>query len=420
MIKDSVAGRTEWMVTQDGSVCTTPATQSVPDADQVEVVTGHPFYWERDMGDLVKIMSALRAAGAICDSSTGGHVHTDAGPLCATTHDQWGDIVITPDAQKINNLIQFLAANETLIAYAIGIHPNRAQGYGRLIRYDPAKQRAVARLAQERPRSWQDLRSIWSPQHSDSLNLSHVGGRTKNTIEYRMFNGTMDPNQQMAHIQLALAMTISAAESGRLSIPRARHQIGPQSAADFHNAVIIGLGMIGPEFKIARERLQRNLPGAVAFRDPTGHAAARPSRYDPQGSPGSQPAATGETVRIARYMAGITTPGALKTEAGWGASPAGHAWVVREAARIALEDGTIPANYQDGWLSVQKSGAKFLAAHTRVIDGRQKVWWIGPTGAGFAGTGAREVPWDDLWCATWKEAAARAVKYLEKRRPFRA
>jgi hypothetical protein len=94
------------------------------------------------------------------------------------------------------------------------------------------------------------------------LNLHSVF--SKGTIEYRLFNSTLHAGKVKTYIQLCLAISNQALHQKGAS--RTRTQSTNEKYT--FRTWLLRLGMIGDEFKTARNFLLENLEGNIAWRDP--------------------------------------------------------------------------------------------------------------------------------------------------------
>ena len=86
----------------------------------------------------------------------------------------------------------------------------------------------------------------------------------KGTVEFRLFNGTLHAGKIKAYIQLSLA--IGAQALNQRSASRTKTQTTNEKYT--FRTWLLRLGLIGDEFKTAREHLLKPLPGCIAWRDP--------------------------------------------------------------------------------------------------------------------------------------------------------
>ena len=83
------------------------------------------------------------------------------------------------------------------------------------------------------------------------------------TVEFRYFNGTLNPTKVCSWVQFCLALSAKA-----LNARSASHKKIPTDNPKFNFRVwlVATLGMKGDEFKLARHYLTKNLTGNSAWR----------------------------------------------------------------------------------------------------------------------------------------------------------
>ena len=232
-----------WRVVPDGSL--SGGEQSG------EIVS--PVLTYADLDALQNIIRAVRTAGARADHSTGIHIHIDGARF---------------DAKSTTNLVKNVHKQERLLEHALGVSETRLARYCRPI--DPA---FIERLEARRPRTMRELSEAWyghsnpNPQRYHSsryagLNLNSLFFR--GTIEFRYFNGTLHAGEVKAYLQLVLAMAAKALTSKAASSKRREFNIAT-AKYDFR-VFLLGLGLIGDEFKTARLHLTKRLAGSAAWK----------------------------------------------------------------------------------------------------------------------------------------------------------
>ena len=248
----------EWKFMRDVSI------HSDDDYKKCELVT--PILKYEDIETLQELLRRLRKHGARSHAGIGCGVHIHIG---AAGH--------TP--QTIRNLVNIMASHETLIAEAIKIDAGRQNHYCKVI--DPD---FLARINTTKPKTMAALATTWytgnhatygiHEHYNDSryhmLNLHATF--TKGTIEFRLFqfdkpeehkrNG-IHAGQLKAYIQLCMAMSQMAKEVKTASPKKQQHENPKFAMRTWLNR----LGLIGDEFKTAREFLTKNLTGNAAWRN---------------------------------------------------------------------------------------------------------------------------------------------------------
>ena len=254
-------GRT-WKVVPDGSL-----SGGENSGEIVSPVLGYD-----DIDELQNVVRAVRTAGAKADPSTGIHIHIDGSRF---------------DAKSVTNLVKLVHKQERLLEHALGVSETRLSRYCR-----PIDASFIQRLEARRPKTMQEVSDAWygyrntSPQRYDQtryhgLNLNSLFFR--GTIEFRYFNGTLHAGEVKAYLQLVLAMAAKALTSKAAS--SRRRAFNPATAKYDFRVFLLGLGLIGDEFKTARLHLTKRLAGSAAWK---GERRDRPA-------PQPQPETTTET-----------------------------------------------------------------------------------------------------------------------------
>ena len=232
-----------WRVVHDGSL-------SGGD-DSGEIVS--PVLGYADIDLLQDVVRAVRAAGARVDETTGIHIHVGAHQF---------------DARSLASLVKMVHKQEQLLQHALGVTDRRLARYCRPI--DPD---FLRRLEAHPPRTLQDLNAAWYGRRNDSptrydqsryhgLNLNSFFFR--GTIEFRYFNGTLHAGQIKAYVQFVLAL---AAKSLRAKAASSKRRSFSVATAKYDWRVfLLGLGLIGDEFKTARLHLTKHLAGSAAWK----------------------------------------------------------------------------------------------------------------------------------------------------------
>jgi len=245
----------KWKVMSDGSLdCQRKEGRRKVSADRnysVELVS--PICQYGDIETVQELIRKLREAGAFVNSSCGIHIHINAAPF---------------DAPHLRNLVNIMAAKEDMIYKALKVSRGRESHYCRKI--DPA---FLERLNRQKPATLDRLKNLWyngrdgSREHyHDSryhcLNLHSVF--QKGTVEFRAFNGELHAGKIKAYIQFCLAMTAQALNQ------RSASPTKTQSSNEKYTfrVWLLRLGMIGDEFKTARQHLLDHLEGCIAWKDP--------------------------------------------------------------------------------------------------------------------------------------------------------
>jgi hypothetical protein len=228
-----------------------------------------PILTYGDIEDLQSVVRAVRTAGARCDETTSVHIHTDGSRF---------------DAKSVTNLVKIVHKQEQLLAHALGISEQRRARYCR-----PIDEAFMQRLESRRPRTMEQVSEAWygranvRPERYHSsryagLNLNSLLFR--GSIEWRLFNGTLHAGEVKAYVQLCLALAAKGLTSKAASSKRREFNVAT-AKYDFR-VFLLGLGMVGDEFKTARLHLTKRLAGSAAWK---GERRDRPAR-SPQAAGG--------------------------------------------------------------------------------------------------------------------------------------
>lgn len=211
-----------------------------------------PICRYEDIETVQELVRKLRAGGARVNDSCGIHVHVDA-----SSH--------TP--QTLRNIVNIMASKEDLLYKALQVQVSR-ENY-----CQKADTRFLDELNHKHPTTMRDVENLWyngcgsRHYHYDdsryhALNLHSVFSH--GTIEFRLFNSTLHAGEIKSYIQLCLAMSHQAlVQRGASRIKRQ-----PENEKYTFRTWLLRLGLIGDEFKTARQHLLKNLEGNIAWRDP--------------------------------------------------------------------------------------------------------------------------------------------------------
>lgn len=171
-----------------------------------------------DVPTLVAIVDKWVEAGAKTDSSCGGHIHVDG-----SNH----------NLQSLKNLIKYFAKYEDMFYTACGVLPNRVGWAAKISEYaNGAMGQAV-----EKAQTMEEFKQIWVLGKFNGLNISSMW--YTGTIEFRLFNGTVDSEQLVANIILALSISAKAINSK--TVNSRKNQIVPDKF--LFPKILGGLGM---------------------------------------------------------------------------------------------------------------------------------------------------------------------------------
>lgn len=241
----------QWKLVSDASIrCRNGNNRSASRDYSVEFVS--PICRYEDIETVQELVRKLRAGGARVNDSCGIHVHVDA-----SSH--------TP--QTLRNIVNIMASKEDLLYKALQVQVSR-ENY-----CQKADTRFLDELNHKRPTTMRDVENLWyngcgsRHYHYDdsryhALNLHSVFSH--GTIEFRLFNSTLHAGEIKSYIQLCLAISHQALVQKSAS----RIKTHPENEKYTFRTWLLRLGLIGDEFKTARQHLLKNLEGNIAWRDP--------------------------------------------------------------------------------------------------------------------------------------------------------
>ena len=233
-----------WRVVRDASI------DAYSDEEQCELVT--PILVYDDLVTLVAVVERIKAAGGNVNHSCGLHIHVDAREF-------------TP--QAVVNLVTLIGSREQLLYKALGIPKDRMR-YCKRINDD-----LVESIRSRKPESMEELRKDWyqeSPYevmagkyHSTryhGLNLHAMF--TKGTVEFRLFNSTLEAKEIKAYVQFTLALCKQAQVQKKAVMKKT----SSYNDKYLFRCFLLRLGLNGDEFKDCRQVLLSKLTGDSAWK----------------------------------------------------------------------------------------------------------------------------------------------------------
>ena len=165
----------------------------------VELVSPILTYRE-DINTIQELVRRLRKAGGFTNSSCGIHIHLDG-----ASH--------TP--RSIRNFINLIASKNDLFYKALQIRPERMRFCKKM------DELLVARMNRTRPKTFQQIETIWYEGYRESRNQRYHNSRYHflnlhsffqghRTVELRGFNAELHAGKVRAYIVLALALNNQA------------------------------------------------------------------------------------------------------------------------------------------------------------------------------------------------------------------
>ena len=251
----------QWKIVSDASIhCVGRGGRVAGREYSVELVS--PICQYGDIETVQELVRKLRTGAARVNDSCGIHVHVDA-----STH--------TP--QTLRNIVNIMASKEDLLYKTLQVDVEREHYCKK------ADTRFLDDLNHKRPSSMSEVENLWyngygsRHYHYDdsryhALNLHSVFSH--GTIEFRLFNSTLHAGEVKSYIQLCLAISHQALVQKGAS----RTKTQTENEKYTFRTWLLRLGLIGDEFKTARQHLLKNLDGNIAWRDPA-QAEAQKERF---------------------------------------------------------------------------------------------------------------------------------------------
>ena len=236
----------EWKILNDSSI-------AIVNRHKGSEIVSPILIYPDDIEMLKEVIRKVREAGAIAHKSTGIHIHVSG---------------IEHTAKSLNILAKMFYKNEDLIFQALNVSASRRNRWAK-----PMDEEFIDKVVKRRPQNKRELNEAWfgyyngNPSHYNShryraMNFNNLFSSLE-TIEFRIFNGSLNCLKIIPYIQLCLTMSIKARNSKAAS-HRKIETDNPKF--NFRVWLVAGLGMVGDEFKDARKTLTKNLPGNSAWR----------------------------------------------------------------------------------------------------------------------------------------------------------
>lgn len=215
-----------------------------------ELVT--PILTYKDVETLIGLVTELSKAGAITNFSAGIHIHVGAENFTV---------------EKLKNLVNLMTSKEDLIYSALEV------GEWRKKYCKKTNKEFLNRLNSNNPKTVEELSKIWynsdhpewnMEHHYDHSRYTHTNLHayfTKGTIEFRLFNSTLNPILIKSYIQFVLAvvekvLTGSKAVKYKQSIiENGKYQM---------RSWLRQLGLNGEEYRDCRHTFLNKLEGDLA------------------------------------------------------------------------------------------------------------------------------------------------------------
>ena len=209
-----------------------------------------------DMDQIADCMGRIQGAGAKVNSSCEMSVHVDA-----SNHNR----------QSLKNLVGIMYSKEDILFRALQVDEHRAEVYSKKVR-EPLVQQ-MRKLSCDETKDMTELEAIWydgTSRPDQPLNktcryaLNLHSAFFRNTVEWRCFNATFQPERAAAYVNLCLAMSAQAITQRSTVLKKTASENEQFTFRTF----LVRLGLNGDEFKETRDLLLENLEGNKAWLRP--------------------------------------------------------------------------------------------------------------------------------------------------------
>lgn len=249
----------KWKLERDASIVSVGGFEN-----KVELVT--PVLSYNDIKTVQTIVRALRAAGAVTNSSCGIHIHVDGAPH---------------NAKSLANMVKFFRESQGLIYEGLKVRKSRQKEWCcKILPY------IVDAIDAAGDMTMSQFEKIWYSSANDGRGYQYHGGVdhshynitryhalnlhamfTKGTVEFRLFNSCLYANRIKAYIQFCLAVSEWALKfDGDIKATQAAYKAErntEERKSTFEN-VLKMVGIDGDEFAKTTEMLTAGFVPAVA------------------------------------------------------------------------------------------------------------------------------------------------------------
>ena len=246
-----------WKVMRDSSINPYKSGSSDEDEYRVEFVTPPLKY--NDIELLQQIVIDLKCAGAMVNASCGIHIHVDG-----ANH----------NPQSLRRLVNFMVARQDLIYEALEIG-SRANRWCKKL-----SSRLLTEMKKSKELSGEQIETIWYSRNNDNyyggIDHQHYNDTryhginlhsyfSKDTVEFRLFNSTLDVDKIKSYIQFCLAISAWAIESNdRVVFHSITEYTAAQKVTIMRNILTQRLGLYGDEFRTCRLHIMTPLKEKAA------------------------------------------------------------------------------------------------------------------------------------------------------------
>lgn len=252
----------KWAIVYDGSInCYNADGDHASKSYSVEMNSPAKEEYE-DIPLLQEVVRALRRAGGV------------TGPrYCAGTHIHISADDYTP--QQMRNLVNIFASKENFLWDALQVSSARESYCHKM------DKQFIEDINRKKPKDMEEIKKLWyrgrmSEQFQHYSNSRYVICNLHSFFQHghyeiRAYNGSLHAGEVRSQIVLALAIS-NAAMTKKYCSP---HVSQSDNMRYSFRVWLLGLGLIGDEFKNCRTHLLKHLKGDIAWRHPEDGIAAR-------------------------------------------------------------------------------------------------------------------------------------------------
>ena len=241
-VKDTT-GRT-WSFKYDSSITTFYGRiHRVNNSDDYAVELVTPILNYDDIETLQEVVNTVKKAGAVVNESCGLHVHIGANDF---------------GAKQLKNLLKYVASREELFYSALNVYESRK----RFCR--PTNERILKEIIAKNPKTLEEFANIWYSGSPSRVDCHYDDSRyticnlhsffNHGTIEYRIFNSTLDTGEIKAYIQFCLALTAYAK-----TVSYTVYKPKTDRFAERMQMILDHKGLTGEEFETCRYHMLKHL-----------------------------------------------------------------------------------------------------------------------------------------------------------------
>ncbi|MFC5528387.1 amidoligase family protein [Cohnella yongneupensis] len=248
-----------WQLINDGSVDAQKKVGNtvVPGTEEYKYELITPILEYADLSTLLGVVAVLKAAGATTGANCGIHVHIGAEKF---------------DPKSLRVLCNLVYSKQYLLANTLTVKEVRKGQYCSYL-----SEEFINQLNSEKPSTWDHFKEIWYAGTLDAvrtirrnesryriINLHNLLSGRQPTIEYRLYNSTLDADCVKAYIQFSLLLTCQALRQKKALT---RMMMSENSKYTFR-VFLLKANAIGSDFREMRLLLLKHLEGDSGRRHP--------------------------------------------------------------------------------------------------------------------------------------------------------